>query len=343
LGIMVELAAEAHTAARPPARAAVPVVVLRAPYAPDLLRRYPARAAALLAAAERRYGRGVLAAADRLSRHWARRHRVPYLDELAEVAGLLSRPGAWMLNLCFEWGCTTGIAVAPERRGMVMMRTLDWPLDGLGKQLVVSRQSGPAGPWFNVTWPGFVGVTTALAPGRFSGALNQAPMAKHGLGRIGDWAVNRWRLWRDGRVPPSLLLRRAFEECADFDAAVRLLTETPLALPAIYTLAGADPRNGVVIERLEAAAHVHRAPVCVTNHWLTPTLGGRPRSRRSRDRLDLMRARLAAAAEGMAWLDVPILNDTTRLAVTANAATGELTVQGFESGAPATSVLRLVA
>ena len=38
-----------------------------------------------------------------------------------------------------------------------------------------------------------------------------------------------------------------------------------------------------------------------------------------------------------------IPDDTTRLAVTANAATGELTVQGFEAGAPATSVLRLVA
>ncbi|MBI3516831.1 MAG: hypothetical protein HY060_22600 [Proteobacteria bacterium] len=248
-----------------------------------------------------------------------------------------------MLNLCFEWGCTTGIAEAPDGRGVRMMRTLDWPLDGLGKNVVVSRQTGAAGPWFNVTWPGFVGVTTALAPGRFSGALNQAPMTTRGLGLIGDWVVNRWRVWRDGGLPPTLLLRRAFDECASFDDAVRLLTETPIGLPAIFTLAGADRTSGVVIERLEGAAHVHRAPVCVTNHWLTPTLGGRPRSRHSHDRLDMMRSRMAAAAEGLAWLEVPILNETTRLAVTANAATGELTVQGFEAGAPATSVLRLVA
>ncbi len=321
---MVELAVALPGATHALALGTVPVVVLRGPCGPELLRRHPERAAALLAAAERRYGRGVLAMADRLSRRWARRNHVPYLAELAEVAGLLSAPGAWMLNLCFEWGCTTGIAAAPDGRGVRMMRTLDWPLDGLGKNVVVSRQTGAAGPWFNVTWPGFIGVTTALAPGRFSGALNQAPMTTRGLGLIGDWVVNRWRVWRDGGLPPTLLLRRAFDDCANFDDAVRLLSETPIGLPAIFTLAG-------------------RAPVCVTNHWLTPTLGGRPRSRHSHDRLDMMRSRMAAAAEGLAWLEMPILNDTTRLAVTANAATGELTVQGFEAGAPATSVLRLVA
>jgi hypothetical protein len=145
-------------------------------------------------------------------------------------------------------------------------------------------------------------------------------------------------------MPPALLLRRVFDECADFEDAVRVLSETPLSLPAIYSLAGAERRRGVVIERLETSAHVHQAPICVTNHWLTAGLTGRPRSVHSRDRLDMMRGRMtAAAADGIAWLAAPILNDTTRLAVTANAATGELTVQGFEGGAPATSVLRLVA
>jgi hypothetical protein len=327
----------------PPALAEVPVVELGRGGGPALLRQHPARAAALLDAAARSYGRTGLWLADDVSRRWAERHRVPYLDELAAVAGLLSRPGAWMLNLCYEWGCTTGIAEAPDGRGLRMMRTLDWPLDGLGTHVVVSRQRGAAGMWFNVTWPGFVGVTTALAPGRFAAALNQAPMSRRGLGLVGDWAINRWRVWRHGRTPPALLLRRAFDECASFDEALQLLTETPVSLPAIYTLAGASPAHGVVIERLEGAAWVHPAPVCVTNHWLTASLFGRPRSHDSHDRLTAMRGRLIAVAEGLTWLQAPILNDTTRLAVTANAATGELTVQGFEAGAPATSVLRLVA
>jgi hypothetical protein len=341
---MVEIAAAPVGADRPaPPLGAVPLAELGQPCGPSLLRQHPDRAAQLLVSARRRYGRAFLTLSDQLSCRWATRHGVPYLDEIAEVAGLLSAPGAWMLNLCYEWGCTTGIADAPGGRGIRMMRTLDWPLDGLGRNVVVSRQTGSAGPWFNVTWPGFVGVTTALAPGRFAGALNQAPMATHGLGRVGDWAVNRWGVWRNGRTPPALLLRRVFDECVDFDDAVRVLTEIPICLPAIYTLAGTEPGTGVVIERLETAAHVHWAPVCVTNHWLTAGLTGRPRSIHSRDRLDMMRGRMAAAADGLSWLAAPILNSATRLAVTANAATGELTVQGFEDGAPATSVLRLVA
>jgi len=322
---------------------AVPLIELTAPYGPSLLRRHPERAALLLGAARRQYGKAALAASDALSRRWAIRNDVPYLAEIAEVAGLLSTPGAWMLNLCYEWGCTTAIAEAPEGQGLRLMRTLDWPLDGLGRNVVVSRQGGAAGLWLNVTWPGFVGATTALAPGRFAGALNQAPMAQHGLGLAGDWAVNRLNVWRNGRMPPSLLLRRVFDECASFEAAVRVLTETPLSLPAIYTLAGVEPGHGVVIERLETAAHVHRAPVCVTNHWLTAGLTGRPRSDHSRGRLDQMRTLMAASADRAAWLAPPILNHTTRLAVTANAATGELTVQGFEAGAPATAALRLAA
>jgi hypothetical protein len=321
----------------------VPVIDIGRGGAPALLRQLPDRADALLAAATRSYTRVGIGAADAVSRRWAARHPVPYQDELYQVAELLGRPGAWMLNLSYEWGCTTGIAAAPDGRGMEMKRTLDWPLDGLGTHVVVSRQTSGAGMWFNVTWPGFVGVTTALAPGRFAAALNQAPMTKRGLGLLGDWAVNRWRVWRHGRTPPALLLRRAFDECAGFDDAVRLLTETPVSLPAIYTLAGASPDRGVVIERLETEAWVHPAPVCVTNHWLSPHLNGRPRSRDSHDRLAAMRGRLIAVAGGLTWLQAPIVNDATRLAVTANAVTGELTVQGFEAGAPATSILRLVA
>jgi len=160
----------------------VPVFELGTGGGPALLRQDPARAAALLDSATRLYGRVAIRVADDLSHRWAERNRLPYLAELYQVAELLPRPGAWMLNLSYEWGCTTGIAEAPDGRGLRMMRTLDWPLDGLGKHVVVSRQTGGAGMWFNVTWPGFVGVTTALAPGRFAAALNQAPMTRRGLG-----------------------------------------------------------------------------------------------------------------------------------------------------------------
>ena len=45
---------------------------------------------------------------------------------------------------------------------------------------------GPAGEFFNITWPGFVGALTAMAPWRFAAAINQAP------------------LWRRTRAPPGM-------------------------------------------------------------------------------------------------------------------------------------------
>src|SRR5262249_40440392 len=73
-------------------------------------------------------------------------------------------------NYSYEWGCTTG--AAPDGDGVTLMRTLDWPFDGLGRALVVMRQQGAAGPYLSVTWPAFAGVLTGLAPGRFAAAIN---------------------------------------------------------------------------------------------------------------------------------------------------------------------------
>ncbi len=64
----------------------------------------------------------------------------------------------------------------------VLRRTLDWPFRGLGKCVEIAWQSGPAGEFYNVTWPGPVGVLSAMAPGRFCAVINQAPMQRRTRG-----------------------------------------------------------------------------------------------------------------------------------------------------------------
>lgn len=300
------------------------------------------RLALLVERARARYGRSFLAAADRVSRRWMARNCTPYRDDVARIAARLGMPGAWFLNASFEWCCTCGVAPDAERGTMRLLRVLDWRLDGLGEGLVAVRQSGPAGPWVNLTWPGFAGVVTAAAPGRFAAAINQAPMPKAGLGLAGDWAVGRARVWRSCAVPPMHLLRQVFEACDDYDAARRVLTETPIALPAIFILAGTGPREGCVIERTTGAAHVHAAPATVANHWLARGLRGRPRGTDSPGRLAAMEAvDHGAAGPDFAWLAPPMLNDTTRMATILDAGAGRLDVQGYERAAPATAVLSL--
>jgi hypothetical protein len=300
------------------------------------------RLALLVERASAHYGRPFLAAADRVSRRWIGRNSTPYGDEVAMIAARLAAPGAWFLNASFEWCCTCGIAPDPVSGTMRLLRVLDWPLDGLGAGLVAAHQSGPAGSYVNLTWPGFVGVVTATAPGRFAAAINQAPMPHAGLGPWGDWAVGRVRVWRTSAPPPMHLLRQVFERCHDYEEARRVLTRTPIALPAIFTLTGADAGEGCIIERTPVTAHVHEAPATVTNHWLTPMLRGRSRGTDSIARHAAMKAVFqGAAGPDFRWLAAPMLNETTRMAAILDAGSARLAVQGFEADGPATTVLSL--
>jgi hypothetical protein len=181
-------------------------------------------------------------------------------------------PGAHGLNLSYEWACTSGVAADPGG-GMVLRRTLDWPAHGLGRNTVVARRHSVAGPWLDITWPGFVGVFTALAPGRFAAAINQAPLRRRTGLMPADWLIDRLKVGRSTDLPPCHLLREVFETCRDYAEARNLLTTAPLCLPALFILAGAKAGEGCIIERTEDAAAIVDAPAAIANGWLTPAFG----------------------------------------------------------------------
>ena len=296
---------------------------------------------ALLASGRASYGQAFMRIGDRLSERWLRRSANPYRDEIAAVAARVDLPGAYFLNLSHEWACTTGVAPDPERRGNRMLRTLDWTLPGLGRNLIVTHQAGPAGPFYSVTWPGFAGVATGLAPGRFSAAFNQAPMRRRGLPLTLDWSLNRISFWRSDALPPAHLLRQVFEMCETFAEAKARLVESPLCLPTIFVLSGTCAGEGCVVERLEDEAIVHDSPVCVANHWLNRRFRGDDRGTDSHARHAWMGDLHGRVPAGPDWLIPPIINETTRLAAIANAACGTLWVQGYETYGPATAPLEL--
>ncbi|MEE8334219.1 MAG: hypothetical protein V3R85_10250 [Alphaproteobacteria bacterium] len=298
----------------------------------------------LVETARAHYGRGFIATADRLSRRWVTRNSSPYGEEIAEIANRMPAPGGWFLNASFEWGCTAGLARDPDTGAFTLLRVLDWPLPGLGRTLVAAQQRGPAGEFLNLTWPGFAGAVTAVAAGRFAAALNQAPMPLRGLGKYGDWTVERFRVWRSRELPPMHLLRQVFERCQNYEDARLALSHTPIAIPAIYVLTGARPGEGCVIERMPHAARLHDAPVCVANQWLSSDLKGRDRGTRSGDRLAVMRALTAEAPPwDFDWLAEPMLNRTTRLAAVLDPAGGRVLARGYEDDGPATQTLHLAA
>ncbi|MBL8659593.1 MAG: hypothetical protein JNM75_07540 [Rhodospirillales bacterium] len=312
----------------------------------SLLERESERLMPLLLAARRRYGTVALRLGDRATRHWLARSRNPYSRELAAVAARVGTPGALLLNLSYEWACTSGVAADPAADpgtgGSRMLRTLDWPMNEIGRAVIVAAQDGGAGIYYTVTWPGYIGVLTAMAPGRFAIAINQPPMRRHSGALWLDWVVNRTSVWRGLSLPPSHLARAVCDTAATYAEARRQLIETPLCIPAFYTLAGAAAGEGCVIERTESRAAVHDQPAAIANHWLRLRIPGRDRGTDSRGRREQMTALLdRPAVDDFDWVRPPIMSPTTRLAVVANAAAGTLLVRGYERSAPATRTFNL--
>lgn len=285
---------------------------------------------------------------DPLVRWWLSRSGSPFLEEIDAISRALNRSGAWTLHGAYVFGCT---ALADEAAaGPVLRRTLDWPFNGLGDLVEVTRQHGSAGEFLNVTWPGFTGVLTALAPGRFGAAINQAPMRR--ITRMDwlrwiDYALNALRVFFliKGRLPPEHLLRLAFESCATFGEACRLLETTPVARPVLFLVIGCKAGERVLIERHDKAARIFRDDTVAANAWRDPCDGWEPRVCGTGTPVENNRRRVAAlqAFRGnhpphLTWAIPPVVNAYTRLGVEMCAATGRLVVAGWEEDGRVTAV-----
>jgi hypothetical protein len=286
-------------------------------------------------------------ALDGAARRWLARSCSPYVPEIAQIAATLGFPGVWLLNCSYQWGCTT---LAREEDGVPWVaRALDWPFPGLGRHADVVRAQGVAGEYFSVSWPGYAGVLTAMAPFRFAACINQAPMwrrTRHPWLRLYDMAANGLHTWLNVRhMPPDQLLRRAFESCGTYAAAKDMLEKTPVARPVIYTLIGCAPGERCVIERTETGFETREQTTSTANDWVPSRPMWEARmsaahfltlsSEEAAARCSARREALAGwpvhlSHSGFDWVKPPVLNPYTRLAVTMSPALGILRVAGYE-------------
>jgi hypothetical protein len=288
-----------------------------------------------------------LPALDGAARRWLARSCSPYVPEIAQIAATLGFSGVWLLNGSYQWGCTS---LAREEDGVPWLaRTLDWLFPGLGRHAELMRAKTPVGEYFNVTWPGYAGVLTAMAPRRFAACLNQAPMwrrTRHPWLRIYDLAANALHTWVNVRhMPPEQLLRWVFETCETYAAAKSVLEITPVAKPVIYTLIGCAPDERCVIERTENGFVTREEETSAANDWVPGRPGWEARlaatyfltdsseeaAARCRDRQDALADwRGLLSRRGFDWVTPPVLNPYTRLAVTMSPARAILRVAGYE-------------
>lgn len=290
--------------------------------------------------------RRMIPAFDAITRRWLMRSNSPYLAEITAIAAALEFSGIWFLNGSYQWGCTAYACDADD--GPWLARTLDWPFPGLGRHVEVAHMSGPAGEFYSVAWPGFVGVLTGMAPGRFSASINQAPMyrrTERPALRLFDLIANAAATWPVRHMPPDQLLRTVFETARDFAMARRLLETTPIARPVIYTLAGCAPGERCVIERTLDGFVTNTEATGAANDWLNPRAGWEGRintnvmltctteeaAEKSRNRRVALSSWRRPFAGDFNWVSAPVLNPYTRIAVEMCAARAVLRVRGYEA------------
>jgi hypothetical protein len=341
----LEAAAHMLAAVHAPANRLEPIPVLDTGpgFAMETLLAHEARAHALLDLATSPLPSAALRQLDKVSRRWLAKWGNAHLAEIDAIAARLGRPGAYFLSVNYEWACTCRVAPGPGRRSARLVRVLDWRTPGLGRHVIAARVESPHGRFVTLTWPGYTGVLTGMAPGRFSAALNQAPMRKAIGFYVLDWAVSRRRVWTMPHPTPAHLLRSVFESAATFAEARERLTRAPISTPAIFSLAGLRASETVVIERTETDARVHIGPNVAANHWEAPGWRGRSRGERSAERAAMMHCIMPELVPDFSWLAPPVLNPTTRVVMVSDAAEGRLVAQGFEAMRPATAPLELAA
>src|SRR5689334_10808882 len=103
----------------------------------------PDRLNSLVSSAYRRYTLPGVLLGDAVSSRWLSRTTNPYAAELEEIATLAGRRGAYLLNMSYEWACTSGAIADPTRGGNTLIRVLDWAFDGLGENLVAAKATSP--------------------------------------------------------------------------------------------------------------------------------------------------------------------------------------------------------
>jgi hypothetical protein len=216
--------------------------------------------------------------------------QVPYFDivcsnrayEIAMIAttpGKLDVGGMWISLIglpATRVGCTSfGYWGGNDDSGLglnvavLFARNLDWPdPDGLLKRYTRMKTykarrkpsfwslEKPLEPFHSLTFPGYSGVLTGYAPGRFAVSLNAV---------MNDTELSFG-------AAPSLLTRQALETCGTFVDAVKLLCRTPLVCGALFTVIDASrcsgKNAGCVVERSPKGYAIRHAVPVGENDWV---------------------------------------------------------------------------
>lgn len=164
-----------------------------------------------------------------------------YMAEMEAIARMTDIPLGRII-LCNSYydlikpliGCTAFAFDGPH--GPIHARNLDWWTDNnlLGECSELFYFTGaPAGDFYAVSWAGYTGVLSGMAPGRFAISLNAVISS------------DPFEL----STPVCLKIREAFETCKTYKEAISFLQQMTLPTDCLLLVSGPKSGEYCVIER----------------------------------------------------------------------------------------------
>lgn len=170
----------------------------------------------------------------------------------------LSEHDVLTANLYYDFvklllGCTAFAVPTPD--GPIHARNMDWfAQDNCLADFTTVTHFEDRRPFQSVGWPGFVGVFSGLAPGRFAITMNAALSAEP----------------ISAGESIAFLIRETLESSEAFTDAVSKLAETPISSDCLMLVTGTENNQMVVIERTptnHALRHPENGSLIVTNDY----------------------------------------------------------------------------
>lgn len=186
-----------------------------------------------------------------------------YLEEIQSIDKLsnFSENEVLITNLYYDalkfiFGCTS-YAIHINNKN-VHARNLDWWTENELLKVhtkVFDFQKNGKTIFSCVSWPGFIGALSGVRKGAFSITLNAVSSNDS----------------PEFAIPITFLIRDVLEKVNEFDKAVKILSETPIASDCLLMVIGVEENQSVVIERTPTRFELREPEngiITVTNEYL---------------------------------------------------------------------------
>ncbi|PAA81828.1 hypothetical protein BOX15_Mlig012925g5, partial [Macrostomum lignano] len=205
----------------------------------------------------------------------------PFRDEIVGIANMTGIPlgEVTLYNIFYEIFTVCTSIVAEDQKGVLYhARNLDfglflgwdlanstWLITEYLRPAIVNIRFKKSGQtvFMSTNFAGYVGILTALKPGRFSLTMNERFNADGGYIGVIEWILGK----RDA-VWMGFLTRSVMETADSYAQAKQMLTGTKMLAPAYFILGGNSTMQGCIITRSrDAAIDVWERSAAANHTW----------------------------------------------------------------------------